>query len=878
MQNKIAVPMRLDDYRPYPFEVETVALNFELGLQSTKVTSRLKFIRKAETNANEPVFLNGDGLELTGLKIDGNKADKSVFQVQPDGLLVSTTLNSFVLEIETEVDPVANSALSGLYKSGGNWCTQCEAEGFRRITFYPDRPDVMSVFTVRLEAEKSLAPVLLSNGNLVETGNTKDGRHFAIWQDPWPKPAYLFALVAGDLSLSSDHFETASGRSVVLGIYTEHGKQHLTSYAMDALKRSMRWDEEKYGCEYDLDVFNIVAVSDFNMGAMENKGLNLFNDRYVLADPETATDADYANIEAIIAHEYFHNWTGNRITCRDWFQLCLKEGLTVFRDHEFSADMRSKPVKRIAEIRLLQAQQYPEDNGPLAHSVRPTEYVEINNFYTATVYEKGSEVVRMLQTILGEVNFRLGLETYLARHDGEAATVEQFIKCFEDVAKIDLSQFFLWYQQAGTPAIAVKTIYDDSKQTFTVHLQQSLNETPGQSVKLPMHIPVAFGLVGSNGDDLAYAGVAGGDVSNGVIHLKEAEQTFVFSAIGSKPVLSTLRGLSAPVKRTGTRASADLLFLAKHDSDLVSRWQALNELELSALALSSRSVQNGDAPASTHLIVSLKAEMAANVKLDPHYRALVLAVPTEGEIAREMVENVDVNTVYAARENWLKTLAIAVRNTSPKSMELRPHGAFLPDAKQAGARALANAILEMECIANNDPSLAFAIYQSAGNMTDRLAALNILAMHFSQSSIAAEALADFRQRFDGNALVLDKWLMITASMPGESALSRVRSAMADRAYDAGNPNRVRSLLGTFAMSNPTGFHRMDGLAYDFFAEEIIALDARNPQVAARVMTSLRSWRALEAQTREKLRATIAKIAGNSAISRDLADIAGRTLG
>ena len=871
---KTETVVRLADYQPYPFNFVAVALHFTLHPTATIVTSQLTVKRTAPST----LVLNGENLKLVSILMNGIQLEERAYRLTEETLTLKSVPDDFTLQITTEINPAANTALSGLYQSSGNWCTQCEAEGFRRITFYPDRPDVMSVFTVQIDAEKTAAPVLLANGNLVESSDLENGRHYAVWHDPWPKPAYLFALVAGELGLSSDSFITQSGRHVALGIYTEHGKQHLTAYAMDALKRSMKWDEEKYGCEYDLDVFNIVAVSDFNMGAMENKGLNIFNDRYVLADPDTATDADYASIEAIIAHEYFHNWTGNRITCRDWFQLCLKEGLTVFRDHEFSADMRSRPVKRIAEIRLLQAQQFPEDGGPLAHPVRPSEYVEINNFYTATVYEKGSEVVRMLQTILGETDFRRGLETYLARHDGDAATVEQFIKCFEDVSGQDLSQFFLWYTQAGTPSVGIETDYNEESQSFSVTLRQTLNAAPGQLNKQPMYIPVAFGLVGPNGDDLAFDSVTGGKASNGVMQLTEATQTFVFSGIGSKPVLSSLRGLSAPVTRSGALDTADQLFLAKHDADLVGRWQALNNLELTALSQTARAIQNGDAKNSYLALRVLKSELAVDQRLDAHFRAQVLAVPSESEIARELAEDVDVIAIHAARANWMMSIAENIQDTGVSSGALRPKGTFAPNAKQAGARAISNAILEMECIVEGQPNLAFNAYNASDNMTDRLAALTIMAAHFPEAELTHSTLATFRRRYDGNALVLDKWLVLIASMPGFDALACVKAAMADPAYDVGNPNRIRSLIGTFAMANPTGFHRKDGKSYEFFAEEIVAIDRRNPQLAARVMTSVRSWRALEAERRDKLRSAIAKIASNPIISRDLADIAGRILG
>jgi aminopeptidase N len=870
--------IRLADYAPFPFVLHSVEMVFQLHSSRTVVTTRIEFERKAG-HEQTALKLDGDGLKLLKLSMDGRGLNAGEFVETQTGLEISNVPDRFTLLVETEVDPSANTALSGLYRSSGNYCTQCEAEGFRRITFYPDRPDVMSVFTVRMEASAAECPVMLANGNPVASGALEGGRHFAVWHDPWPKPAYLFAVVAGDLAASKDRFVTASGRDVELAIYTEHGKSHLTDFAMDALKRSMRWDEERFGCIYDLDVFNIVAVSDFNMGAMENKGLNIFNDRYVLADPALATDQDYANIEAIIAHEYFHNWTGNRITCRDWFQLCLKEGLTVFRDHEFSADMRSRPVKRIAEIRTLMAQQFPEDGGPLAHPVRPNEYVEINNFYTATVYEKGSEIVRMLQTMLGADAFADGLALYLRRHDGEAATVEQFIACFTEASGEDLSQFFLWYLQAGTPQVTLDARHDAERRTFSVTLKQSQAPTPGQAEKLPLHIPVAFGLVGPNGDDMDYDGVEGGRVDNGVMHLTQAEQTFVFRGVASPPVLSAFRGLSAPVaaRFTGGGDLQSRLFLARNDADPVSRWQALNGLETECLVTLARAVQNGDPLVANDELVRCKADLVQDERLDLHFRALCGAVPAETDIARELSENVDVDAVRAARLFWMARLAGTVTAGGGSSSSLRPGGAFAPTARQAGARAIANVLLEFECVVQGSPAVAAEAFDAADNMTDRLAALTVLVQHFSGAPEATGALDAFRALAGGNGLALDKWLALVAMTPGERALDKVKAAFADPTFDSGNPNRMRALLGSFAMGNPTGFHRRDGEAYAFFADRILAFDRANPQVAARMLTAVRSWRSLEPTRRELLRAQVAQIARASGLSRDSGDIAARML-
>ena len=661
--------------------------------------------------------------------IDGSPLAAAAYQATPDQLVIPAppAAQNFRLTLETEISPSANSTLMGLFRTNGVYCTQCEAEGFRRITYFLDRPDILSVYTVRIEAQKSEAPLLLSNGNRQEIGDLPDGWHFAVWHDPFPKPSYLFALVAGDLGLVKDNFVTASGRKVDLGIYVEHGKERLAAYAMDALKRSMSWDEEVFGREYDLDIFNIVAVSDFNMGAMENKGLNIFNDKYVLADDETATDADFANIEAIIAHEYFHNWTGNRITCRDWFQLCLKEGLTVFRDHEFSADQRSRPVKRIAEVRTLRAHQFPEDQGPLAHPVRPRRYREINNFYTATVYEKGSEVVRMIKTILGAEAFRKGMDLYFERHDGEAATVEDFLKVFEDVSGRDLQQFALWYHQAGTPNLTVSTSHDASKREFVIEIEQSVPPTPSEARKRLMHIPLAFGLVGADGSDIAHGAVEGATVENGVIHVKKRRHVVRFSGIKERPALSLNRGFSAPVTLSVEQRREDQFFLARHDSDPFSRWQAYNTLLTEALIAAFRNGLGGKPPAFPEKLVDLAGIIAADDKLEHAFRALALALPGEADIAREIGKNIDPDIVFASRE----ALAAAIARTNEGVLRklyaaLESKGRFSPDAASAGRRALRNTLLDYLAILPGGDELAARHFADATNMTDRAAALTVL--------------------------------------------------------------------------------------------------------------------------------------------------------
>src|SRR6516225_5498170 len=664
MRTEEARPVRLEDYRPPDWLVESVELDVCLDPTATQVRAALTLRPNGNGAAPAPLMLDGESLKLHALRLDGAALPPEQFVATPDRLTIAQPpQRRFRLEIETVVDPSANTQLLGLYRSGAIYCTQCEAEGFRRITYFPDRPDVMAVYTTRIEAEKADAPVLLANGNLVASGDVPGTtRHFAVWHDPFPKPSYLFALVGGKLACVEDRFHTMSGREVTLRIYVEPGKEPRCAYAMDALKRSMRWDEERFGREYDLDIFMIVAVSDFNMGAMENKGLNVFNDKYVLASPETATDNDFERIEAIIAHEYFHNWTGNRITCRDWFQLCLKEGLTVFRDQEFCADERDATVERIRDVRNLKASQFPEDAGPLAHPVRPGRYIEINNFYTATVYNKGAEVVRMLQTLLGREGFRRGMDLYFERHDGQAATVEDFVRCFEDATGRDLGQFMTWYSQAGTPELVCQLKYDARHKSADLTIAQVLPPTPGEAKKKPLHIPVRVGLLGGNGQDLALALASGKRLENGVVELTKRTETFRFKDVPSRPVPSLLRSFSAPVNLKLGLSNSDLEFLMANDSDLYNRWQAAQDYATRVLLEAVKALRAGSRPRQPNAFVAALGVTLADDRLDPGYRAQLMFLPSESELARVIGRDVDPLAIHNARKGLRKAIGTALQD------------------------------------------------------------------------------------------------------------------------------------------------------------------------------------------------------------------------
>ena len=878
MRTDTAQPIRLQDYRPPEWLVDRVSLDVSLHPTSTRVRATLS-LRPNPTSAAAPLVLDGDSLSLVSLKLDGLPLPEGRFVATPDGLTIAQPPNKpFTLEVETVVDPSANTQLSGLYRSSATYCTQCEAEGFRRITYFPDRPDVMAVYTTRIDADKAEAPVLLANGNMIEAGNSPGGRHFTVWHDPHPKPSYLFALVGGDLAFVEDRFVTMSGRNVTLRIYVEHGKEDRCGYAMDSLKRSMRWDEKVFGREYDLDIFMIVAVSDFNMGAMENKGLNVFNDKYVLASPETATDADYAHIEAVIAHEYFHNWTGNRITCRDWFQLCLKEGLTVFRDQEFSSDMRSRPVKRIADVRALRGAQFVEDAGPLAHPVRPETYREINNFYTATVYEKGAELVRMVQTLIGKEKFYAGMDLYFARHDGEAATVEQFIQCFADASGHDLAQFMKWYSQAGTPEVTVSGRFDAARKTFILECAQVVPATPGQPSKTPMVIPLSFGLVGKDGRDLPVKATDGAPLEGQTIVLTEQAAKFEFAGLGERPVLSINRGFSAPINLQTNLVTDDLAFLAARDSDAFNRWQALQTISMRLLLDNVVASRAGRALRDDDSLVRALVATLGDSNLEPAFVALALILPSEGDIAREIGKDIDPDAIFQARTALRMTLGERLGVPLAAVYErMTVRGRYSPDAESAGRRALRNVALDL--LAANATPAAIARttqqYRNADNMTDRMSALATLSLHDVPER--GQALADFYDRYTGDALVVDKWFSLQATIPHRDTLGHVSTLMSHPAFSLANPNRVRSLIGAFAQGNTTQFNRADGAGYEFIADAVLALDQKNPQISARLATAFRNWRMMECGRQTKAESTLKRIRAASSLSRDLSDIVDRAL-
>ncbi len=872
-------PVRLSEYRPPDWLVETVDLHVNLHPTQTPVRATLKLAPNPAAGAPAPLTLDGDGLTLVSLKIDGAPVAKDAFIATPDGLTIAQPPHRpFTLEIVTLVDPQANTQLSGLYRSNGNYCTQCEAEGFRRISYYPDRPDVMAVFTTRIEADKSEAPVLLANGNLKESGDLPGSRHFAVWHDPWPKPAYLFALVGGKLGHIEDSFVTASGRKVALRIYVEPGKESRAGYAMDSLKRSMRWDEQVFGREYDLDIFMIVAVSDFNMGAMENKGLNVFNDKYVLASSATATDNDFVSIEAIIAHEYFHNWTGNRITCRDWFQLCLKEGLTVYRDQEFTSDQRSRVVTRIGDVRGLRASQFVEDAGPLAHPVRPELYREINNFYTTTVYEKGAEVVRMIHTLLGPEQFRKGMDLYFERHDGHAATVEQFVQCFADVSKRDLTQFKRWYSQAGTPQVTATGHYDAKAKTYKLDLTQLIPPTPGQPTKEPMIIPLVTGLVAHDGLDLPLTLAGGKPIERGVLVLDKVAQSFVFTGVAERPALSTNRNFSAPIRLTANLTPDDLRLMAAHDSDPFNRWQAVQTLASALLVGNAGRIRAGQDPDVDEGLLDALAAILADKSLEPAFVAEVLSPPSEADIAREIGQDVDPDAIFRARMALRALMGLHLNAALTATYEGLAHtGTYSPDAVSAGRRLLKNVCLDLLAATQESHAIRLAAtqYQAADNMTDRMAALGTLSLHDAPERKAA--FDDFYQRYSDDPLIIDKWFSLQAMTPDPSTLDRVRALTGHPAFSMANPNRVRSLIGAFAQSNPTQFNRPDGKGYEFMADRILELDPNNPQVASRMTTAFKSWRILEGGRSARAKAALQRIAGTPSLSRDVRDIAQRAL-
>ncbi len=873
--------IKLEEYSRPDYWIRTVDLTVQLDPTETQVSCRMQITRNTDTTPGTPLVLDGDELKLLGLTIDGKTLSDNGYNATSQELTISELPDKehFELTIETALSPNSNTKLMGLFRSNGVYCTQCEAEGFRRITYFLDRPDVLAVYTTRIEADKSEVPLLLGNGNQIGSGELEGGRHFAIWHDPHPKPSYLFALVGGNLDAVTDQFITMNGREVELNVYVEKGKASSATYAMDALKRSMKWDEERFGREYDLDIFNIVAVSDFNMGAMENKGLNIFNDKYVLADAGSATDADFANVEGIIAHEYFHNWTGNRITCRDWFQLCLKEGLTVYRDQEFSSDERSRPVMRINSVRMLKLSQFPEDAGPLAHPVRPEAYKEINNFYTATVYQKGAELVRMIATILGETDFRKGMDLYFERHDGDAATVEDFLKSFEDASGTDLTQFSRWYSQAGTPHVSVSTKYDSRQKSLHMEFEQSVPATPGQSNKSPVTIPIRFGLVGTDGKDMEWESHSGGEVHADVITLSQRTTKVDFFGLRERPIPSLLRGFSAPVNLEYRLSEDDLVFLAGHDSDPFNRWQALQSF---ATRLMCGALNSGKSEAEwiDQRYLDAVTALATDASLEPAYRSLAAVPPCETDIAREQNSNIDPDAIFTVRSSLIGALAKRLIQNPPTDISLSPgNKLYSPDAKSAGERSLALLMLGCKILVDgaSKKNTATDYYTASNNLTERIGAL-AAALLYLPNDEATRALSErFYLEHKSNPLIVDKWFTLQATVPGLETLDRVIELTRNSEFSMGNPNRVRALLGAFATSNPTGFNRKDGKGYEFMADKILELDSRNPQVAARILTAFRSWRSMESTRRGFAQKALERIAGHDKLSRDVGDIVERTL-
>ena len=866
--------IRLKDYRPPTHRVDSIALDVKLDAVDTRVRSRLDIEPNPKSlDQGAPLALDGEDIVLHAIRLDGADLPPTAYEVDGKRLILrAPPARRFTLEIETGCSPKANTELSGLYLSNGIYCTQCEAEGFRRITYFPDRPDVLSRFSVRLEADRAEAPVLLANGNLKESGDIAGtDRHFAVWEDPFPKPAYLFAMVGGDLAAVEDSFTTMSGRTVALRIFVERGKEDRCGWAMDSIKASMAWDEKAYGREYDLDVFMVVAVSMFNMGAMENKGLNVFNDKYVLAQPGSATDLDYVNIEAIIAHEYFHNWTGNRITCRDWFQLCLKEGLTVFRDQEFSSDMRSRPVKRIQDVRTLRAQQFPEDAGPLAHPVRPASYIEINNFYTATVYEKGAEIVRMMKTLLGPATFRKAMDLYFTRHDGEAATVEDFVACMADVSGRDLGPFFRWYEQAGTPEVRATGSYDGRRKVYELKLTQRTPSTPGQAAKQPLHIPLAIGLVGPNGHDMTLD-------AEPVVELTKRSQTFRFANIGSRPVPSINRGFSAPIRLKTNLTEKELLFLMASDSDPFNRWEACQSISRGLIVDAMSKHKAGRSPAAPRAFADALKQTLTDGRLDPQFLALMLTLPTEQDIAGELGRNVDPDLVHRGRDSIRARLGRALGSELLKAHRTSEvKGPYAPDPVSAGKRALRHAALALFAMGDQKEGaeLAFREFRSAKNMTDTIGSLAVLL----QLDVPErdEALELFLAKHGDDHLLVDKWFSLHAQVPSADAPARVRSLLDHALFNWQLPNRFRALLGTFATFNPVGFHAADGSGYRLVAEAIVRLDRSNPQVAARLAGSFKTYKALEAKRRSLARKALKSILETSPLSRDTYEIVSRSI-
>ncbi|MCF6783192.1 MULTISPECIES: aminopeptidase N [Pseudomonadaceae] len=876
--------IHLKDYQVPAYLIDETHLTFELYEDRTLVHAQLVMRRNPEAGAGlPPLELHGQDLELVSLALNDRQLAAGDYQLGEESLTLQPDSERFTLDSSVVIHPETNTALEGLYKSGKMFCTQCEAEGFRKITWYLDRPDVMSTFTTTVSAEKQRYPILLSNGNPIASGSEDDGRHWVTWEDPFRKPAYLFALVAGDLWCVEDSFTTMSGREVALRIYVEPENLDKCQHAMDSLKRSMKWDEEVYGREYDLDIFMIVAVNDFNMGAMENKGLNIFNSSAVLAHAETATDAAHQRVEAIVAHEYFHNWSGNRVTCRDWFQLSLKEGFTVLRDAQFSADMNSATVKRIEDVAYLRTHQFAEDAGPMAHSVRPESYMEISNFYTLTVYEKGAEVVRMIQTLLGKEGFRKGSDLYFERHDGQAVTVDDFVKAMEDANDADLGQFKRWYSQAGTPRLAVSERYDEAARTYTLTFRQSCPPTPGQNSKEPFVIPVELGLLAADGRELPLRlhGEAAPVGTSRVLAVTEAEQSFTFVELDERPLPSLLRGFSAPVKLEFPYSRDQLMFLMQHDSDGFNRWEAGQQLSVQVLLELIGQQQRGEPLAMDERLTMALRSLLQDETLDPAMVAEMLSLPSELYLT-EISEVADVDAIHAAREFARRELAS--RLFEPLYQRYMTHREvsrqtpYVASAEHFARRALQNIALAYLMLSERSDILALCLdqFDTADNMTERLSALASL-INSPVEDKRALALQSFAEQFSDNPLVMDQWFSVQAASPLPGGLERVQTLMQHPAFTLKNPNKVRALIGAFAGQNLVNFHRADGAGYRFLADQVIALNAMNPQIASRLLGPLTRWRKYDSGRQALMKAELERILASGELSSDVYEVVSKSL-
>ena len=865
------------DYTVYPWDIHQLDLYFDIGIESTVVRAEMEFHLKDEEKATQDIVLNGSDLQLVSLSLNGRLLSVDDYTISGETLTIPDAPVKSVLKTEVRIHPASNSALEGLYLSGAFLLTQCEAQGFRKITWFPDRPDVMTTYRVTMEAEKSVFPVLLSNGNEEASGDLPDGRHWVRWHDPFPKPSYLFALVAGDLALVEDHFITRSGRDVVLRIYVEEENLDRCGHAMESLINAMRWDEERFNLEYDLNIYHVVATNDFNMGAMENKSLNIFNSKYVLARPDTATDADYQGIEGVIGHEYFHNWTGNRVTCRDWFELTLKEGLTVFRDEEFSADMQSRAVKRIRVVRDLRSRQFPEDDGPMSHPIRPDHYVEINNFYTATVYQKGATIIRMYHTLLGESGFQKGMKLYFERHDGQAVTCDDFLAAMADANGVNLDRFGRWYSQSGTPQVHVSDHYDAVAQKYTLTLKQSTPATHDQKSKQALVIPFAVGLLTTDGEELPLQLENETDATGGtrLLVMEEAQQEYVFIDIHEAPVPSLFRDYSAPVKVFYDYSPGQLATLIAYDSDAYVRWDAAQRMAQGAILEQCQRLADGkDMRLDSSLLMAFRGILSDRLA-DPALLAEAMILPDEDYLAEQMAV-VDVDGIHIARKFIKKGLANDLASLFAKRYaELNDGLSYQKSSGAMARRALKNVCLSYLLDTDASGSLAVAQLESSDNMTDTLAVIKGLIL--VDSPMAGTALSEFETRWKQDALVMDKWFIMQAIKPGPDTVNRVRELMQHPAFSIQNPNKVRSLIGVFAMLNPTGFHTADGSGYEFHADRVIELDGLNPQIAARMASAFNRWKRYDDGRKKLMKAQLQRIAAVDGLSGDVSEIINNAL-